>query len=579
MPTYLVDKIIEEYTKPGDVILDPMGGCGTTAVEAVKKGRNCIAVDYEKKFCDLIQKNIDMANKQQTLTPKGNATVIHGDARNLSSLLGEVDQIVFSPPYAIDPKNICHTKEGKSLQDYDEKRGYSKTHHGRTGYSDDPDNIGNLKYGKVDQVIFSPPFANLNKGGGIAVKGYEGEYGKDEKLKDRHARRLSEDPNNIDNIKKYGSVDSIVMSPPYKTATEGSGLYKHPERAPTLRGVCNRPDGLRASTDPENIGNLKYGSVDSIVMSPPHGGAISKRGGGGGISDEKEPPKGFKKVGERCKAARKYSDDPNNVGNLPYGNVDAIVTSPPYAESVSRQGDPEKRAERMEKAGLDPKTIVGGKARCGEIDWRYSGDKKNIGNLKYGKVDSVIMSPPYSEGIGHVAGERASDEHKKRLEYQRRQAEGWTEGNIAKMKHGDIDAIVTSPPYEEVMGKKHHSPRADLISKEKHHPVTYSKDKDNIGNLRGQTYLEAMHQVYAECFKVLKQGGYMILVVKNFIRNKKIVDLAGDTVKLCESVGFKHVRTHKRKLTQLSFWIINYRKRYPDAPKVDHEHVLVFQKV
>jgi len=249
----------------------------------------------------------------------------------------------------------------------------------------------------------------------------------------------------------------------------------------------------------------------------------------------------------------------------------------------------------MKKAGLDPKTIVGGKARCGEIDWRYSGDKKNIGNLKYGKIDSVIMSPPYSEGIGHVAGEKASDEHKKRLEYQRRQTEGWTEGNIAKMKHGDIDAIVTSPPYEKVISGGKEGPNAtsdpDLWEREfrgKHRDkdqkgfeIAYSNDKSNIGNLKGQTYLEAMHQVYAECFKVLKKGGYMVLVVKNFIRNKKIVDLAGDTVKLCESVGFKHVRTHKRKLTNHSFWVINYRKRYPDAPapRVDFEHVLVFQKV
>jgi len=68
MPTYLADKIIEEYTKPGDVILDPMAGCGTTGIEAMKMGRNCIMVDYEKKFCDLMQKNIDVANKQQTLT-------------------------------------------------------------------------------------------------------------------------------------------------------------------------------------------------------------------------------------------------------------------------------------------------------------------------------------------------------------------------------------------------------------------------------------------------------------------------------------------------------------------------------
>lgn len=280
MPTYLVDKIISMYTKPGDVILDPMGGCGTTPIEAVKNGRNCIVIDYERKFCDLMQKNIDMANKQQTLTPKGKAAVIHGDARNLSSILGNVDQIVFSPP---------------------------------------------------------------------------------------------------------------------------------------------------------------------------HGDALSAR------------RKGYTKI-KQLEKTRQYPSSPDNIGNL-----------------------------------------------------------------KYGKVDSVIMSPPY-------------------------------EGMMDAKRHTDSGICGRDPKMVKMRYET-------------------AGQKENIGSFKGQTYLDAMHQVYAECYKVLKKGGYMVLVVKNFIRNKKIVDLAGDTVKLCESVGFKHVRTHKRKLTQLSFWIINYRKRYPDAPKVDFEHVLVFQKV
>jgi hypothetical protein len=31
-----------------------------------------------------------------------------------------------------------------------------------------------------------------------------------------------------------------------------------------------------------------------------------------------------------------YSDQPDNIGNLKYGNVDSVVFSPPYAESMSR---------------------------------------------------------------------------------------------------------------------------------------------------------------------------------------------------------------------------------------------------
>ena len=47
-PTYdwsLEPKFIEKYTKEGDVVYDPFGGRGTTAIEAALMGRNIIQND------------------------------------------------------------------------------------------------------------------------------------------------------------------------------------------------------------------------------------------------------------------------------------------------------------------------------------------------------------------------------------------------------------------------------------------------------------------------------------------------------------------------------------------------------
>lgn len=41
----IVDKLIAEHTKPGDLVADPFGGCGTTLVEAKLSGRRSVGFD------------------------------------------------------------------------------------------------------------------------------------------------------------------------------------------------------------------------------------------------------------------------------------------------------------------------------------------------------------------------------------------------------------------------------------------------------------------------------------------------------------------------------------------------------
>ena len=65
---------------------------------------------------------------------------------------------------------------------------------------------------------------------------------------------------------------------------------------------------------------------------------------------------------------------------------DVAITSPPYSETYTGGGDPEKRRRRLIKAGHNPKDFLGGKAR-------------NAVLKHYNEADTVITSPPYSESI------------------------------------------------------------------------------------------------------------------------------------------------------------------------------------
>ena len=58
----IVQKLIKDYTRPGNLIVDPFGGCGTTLVEAKISGRKSIGVDINpiaKLITDIKTKPID----------------------------------------------------------------------------------------------------------------------------------------------------------------------------------------------------------------------------------------------------------------------------------------------------------------------------------------------------------------------------------------------------------------------------------------------------------------------------------------------------------------------------------------
>ncbi len=163
-----------------------------------------------------------------------------------------------------------------------------------------------------------------------------------------------------------------------------------------------------------------------------------------------------------------------------------------------------------------------------------------------------------------------------RPSWKHKLAEGY-----AETKRPYVDAVITSPPYEGSMdgGSRHTKggiPQRDL--KMKRLGSYDTTNTANIGNLYSDSYMAAMLQVYRECHRVLKPHGLMVLVLKNFIRDRKIVRLDEDTLKLCEKAGFSFVERLERKLTQQSFWRTIYKQKYPGAPEITHEDVLVFKR-
>lgn len=144
------------YTKPGDLILDPMVGSGTTLIEAKLLGRNAIGMDinYNAVILTLhrlyyLEKILEKMNKKkffiteyfndtstQLVTKtiagveikdilKTEIKVYHGDAKNLDKIRDEsIDLIATHPPYfniinySGERRVVGDLSKARSLEEY-----------------------------------------------------------------------------------------------------------------------------------------------------------------------------------------------------------------------------------------------------------------------------------------------------------------------------------------------------------------------------------------------------------------------------------------------------------------------------
>ncbi|TGA87341.1 DNA methyltransferase, partial [Streptomyces sp. MZ04] len=128
---------IATYTKPGDLVLDPMCGIGTTLVEAIRLGRHALGVEYEPRWAKLARDNVIHT---MATTKGGVGLVACGDARQLTQLFdarhhGKVDLVVTSPPYGASVHGqVRSTRESG-------ERGVTKRDY---RYSRDPSNLAHV---------------------------------------------------------------------------------------------------------------------------------------------------------------------------------------------------------------------------------------------------------------------------------------------------------------------------------------------------------------------------------------------------------------------------------------------------
>ena len=129
---------IRRYSEPGELVVDPMCGIGTTLVEAIHLGRRAIGIELEPRWVSAAAANVLHAQEQGA---REKAIVVRGDARQvgrdlLDELSGKVALVLTSPPYG--PSVHGHVRlRPQGVETFDDR------------YSENPENLAHLPQRKA----------------------------------------------------------------------------------------------------------------------------------------------------------------------------------------------------------------------------------------------------------------------------------------------------------------------------------------------------------------------------------------------------------------------------------------------
>jgi len=108
----LAGTVIEELTAPGDRVLDPFAGFGTTLVVSHRLGRSSVGVELLPERVAQVRHRLDARAHEVP------AQVVQGDTRHLADLVqGPFDLCLTSPPYMTANAHPENPLEGYEVPD------------------------------------------------------------------------------------------------------------------------------------------------------------------------------------------------------------------------------------------------------------------------------------------------------------------------------------------------------------------------------------------------------------------------------------------------------------------------------
>lgn len=260
---------------------------------------------------------------------------------------------------------------------------------------------------------------------------------------------------------------------------------------------------------------------DVAASSPPFAGTLARdttdKGDRVDLAREKGisnaefiTPIDMEDVGKRT---QEYGNADGNLANMPVGDASLGLTSPPYAGArIDGQGD-EGSSNLRDENGNYLRGSEGWEKRK-EMGGRYGDQDGNLANLPADQFDSAVASPPFTQGsadggwqmLGKYAEQGkltvkqvGGDPNKSYPSWdkERDTSYGHSEGQMADMETGDLDAAISSPPFIAQSGGTNVTAKEGPLSDGrliKRHSAGnsaargYGEGDGNLGNMPDKSY-------------------------------------------------------------------------------------------
>lgn len=146
--------------------------------------------------------------------------------------------------------------------------------------------------------------------------------------------------------------------------------------------------------------------------------------------------------------------------------------------------------------------------------------------------------------------------------------------NIDKIKLPTIDFSISSPPYWDVLNRS--TDKFESERKSKGLDVSYSDSLLDLGNIDDyDLFLKEVCSVYEKMYDILKDGAYLVIIVKNVKKGGKMYPLAWDMARILSK---KYVLKDEKIWIQDKIGLSPYG--YPNswASNILHHYCIILRK-